>query len=84
MQSEHAKLKNKEALKCYDGYKHNIVSLTASNNKALLPRNCKPKVSSCEYLNKRPLLPKNKVMQCPLSHAKCNVAVVANKTEYIW
>ena len=51
MQSEYAKLKNKEALKWYDGYKHNIVSLTASNNKALLPRNCKPKVSSCEYLN---------------------------------
>ena len=23
-------------------------------------------------------------MQCPLSNAKCNVSVVANKTEYIW
>ena len=56
MQSEHAKLKNKEALKWYDGYKHNIVSLTASNNKALLPRNCKLKVSSCEYLNKQATL----------------------------
>ena len=28
-------------------------------------------------------LHKNRVTQCPLSHAKYNVVVVANKTEYI-
>ena len=56
MQSEYAKLKNKEALKWYEGYRHNLVSLTASNNKELLSRKCKPKVSSCEYLNKQATL----------------------------
>ena len=62
----------------------NQVHKIASNNEALLSRNCKPKVSPGEYLNKQALLHKNRVMQCPLSHAKYNVIVVANKTEYIW
>ena len=42
IQCEHAMLKDKEALKWCDGYRHNLVSLTASNNEALLSRNCKP------------------------------------------
>lgn len=34
IQHEHVKLKNKEALKRYDSYSHNLVSIIASNNKA--------------------------------------------------